>query len=136
MKTLNKSFFILVILNLLVFNVQSQVITTQSAAISASIVEPLLIEKTVSADLNNAAIMLIILPVANGTHTAVTYYFTGTTGYNYSNLSSNYPLIFKSGINTLKVANFISDPVLAAGSNLIAGVYVAVSPSNVTVNYN
>jgi hypothetical protein len=36
----------------------------------------------------------------------------------------------------MEVTDFTSDPAQNAGSELIAGVFVSISPANVTVNYN
>ena len=128
MKTLTKFFPVMITFIGLTIGAFSQVTRTAEASITAKIVESVNVSNTGLADAGSVAIMLIILPETNGTTTAATYYYKGTVGYSYSDS----PLIFKRGT----IASFIIDPVLAAGPNLIAGVYVSISPSNSTVNYN
>ena len=118
------------------FRAFSQNQTIVGAGISANIIKPYSLTKTIEPRYSNAAIILIILPDSSGITTSATYYFTSKSGYTYTDPSASSPFIFKDGSSTLKIASFISDPVLSAGSNLIAGVFVSVTPSNVTVNYN
>jgi hypothetical protein len=150
--TINRFYFILIVLFGLSFNAFSQLIVTGGADVQATIVEPVNISKTVNSEFGNVAVILagtvemapagshvepgnIVLPVATGTFTAAIYCFSGASGYTYTVSYPTSPLTIK-GSKPLKVAAFLSDPVPAPGSNLIAGVFVAVTPSNVTVNYN
>ena len=133
MRTLIKFYPVLITLFGLSFNVFSQVAETGQANITAKIIESGNISQTGTAESGGMAIMLIFLTgEPNKTSTTATYYYTGSTGYTYSDA----PLVIRNGSVAVKVASFISDPVLAAGPNLIGGVYVSVSPSNITVNYN
>ncbi|MEI7662214.1 MAG: DUF4402 domain-containing protein [Bacteroidota bacterium] len=153
METLTKFFLFLVALCGLSFASFSQIIEEASANVSASIVEPVSISKTVNSDFGNVAIIFagrvemapagslsragnIILPISTGTFTAATFNFAGTAGYSYSVSFPTSPVIIENGTNSMKVTSFTSDLVVGSGTNLIAGVYVSVTPSNVMVNYN
>ncbi|MFZ4522395.1 MAG: DUF4402 domain-containing protein [Bacteroidales bacterium] len=131
----------------------AQVSVTTGAKISATIVEPGTMAKTINTDFGNVAIILsafvkmapigthstkggIVLPVSSGTFTAAIYDYTGTTGLTYTVSYPSSPIIIKSGEDNMQVASFTSDPARNSGSDLIAGVFVSVTPSNVTVNYN
>jgi len=153
LKTFAKYFSILLILNGLYGNAHSQVNIEAGAGVTATIVQPVSYSKTVNTDFGNVALIFagtvrmtpagdqkekgtIVLPVSSGVFTAATYYFTGTAGYTLTISYPTSPMIIKSGSNSMEVASFISDPASITGSNLIAGVFVSVTPSNVTVNYN
>lgn len=144
---------IILFLSGLSLNVVSQVPSTAGAGITATIVQPVSYSKTVNTENGNVAIILswivemtpvgdaskkgdIVLPVSSGTFTASAYSFSGATGYSYTVSVPTSPIIIKSGSNSMKVASFISNPTKNSGSDLIAGVFVSVTPSNVTVNYN
>jgi hypothetical protein len=133
-------------------HVNSQVNADADASIAATIVEPVSLSRTLNTDFGNVAIIFtgtvemtpagipskkggIVLPVPRGTFTAAIYSFTGPAGYTVTVSYPTSPFKLKSGSNAVQVAS-MSDIVSTAGSNLIAGVFVSVSPSNVTVNYN
>ncbi|MCX6266895.1 MAG: DUF4402 domain-containing protein [Bacteroidetes bacterium] len=130
-----------------------QVIEVSEAKISATIVEPGSMAKTINTDFGNVAIILsafvkmapigarstkggIILPVSSGTFTAAIYDYTGTAGLTYTVSYPTTPIIIGTGSDAMQVASFTSDPARNSGSDLIAGVFVSVTPANVTVNYN
>jgi hypothetical protein len=136
LRTIAEFLLVLILVSGFSLSGYSQISVTRGANISATIVEPAVMTKTIPADTGNVAIMLIILPLGTGTHTEARYYYGGMTNYTYTNLSLPSSLIVKNDSNILKIASFISDPALTAGSNLIAGVFVSVTSSNVTVNYN
>jgi hypothetical protein len=132
----------------------SQVTEMAGAKASATIIEPGTMAKTINTDFGNVAIILsafvkmapvgirpekgggIVMPIASGTFTAAVYDFTGSSGLTYSVSYPLKPIIIKTGTEELQVTDFVSDPARNAGSELIAGVFVSVTPSNVTVNYN
>jgi hypothetical protein len=76
------------------------------------------------------------LPVTYGTFTIASFYNTGATGYNYTITVPSEPLTIVSGTRRMKFNSFDSDPTLGSGPGLAAGVFVTVTPFNVTVNYN
>lgn len=151
-----KAFFqylvIFIMLSLLSSNAFSQRIVSESAGISATIIESRSMAKTINTDFGNVAIILsafvkmapigtrqtggIVLPVSSGTFTAVIYDYTGNSGITYSVSYPTTPIIIKNGQEDLQVDSFTSDPARNSGSDLIAGVFVSVTPANVTVNYN
>ena len=152
MRILAKLFTILLILNSISESVNCQVKAEADAGIAATVVEPVSFSKTVNTDFGNVAIIFtgtvevnpsgvqskrgsIVLPIPRGTFTAAIYSFTGPAGYTISVSYPTTPFRIKNGYNNVQVAS-MSDIISTAGSNLIAGVYVSVTPSNVTVNYN
>ena len=153
MRTLAKFSFSLLVFCTLVFNTFSQVTATSGAAITATVVKQVGVTKTVDSEYGNGAIILtgtvkltpvktqtkngnIVLPVSSGTFTATTYYFTGTQGYTYTVLYPASPMIIDNGAEPLQVDSFASEPARDAGSDLIAGVFISVTPANVTISYN
>jgi hypothetical protein len=153
MRELAKYIVIFFILSVLSSRVLCQVSIVSEAQVSATIVEPGSMAKTINTDFGNVAIILsafvkmapigikstkggIVLPVSSGTFTAAIYDFTGTTGLTYTVSYPKSPIIIKTGTNTMQVASFTSDPARNSSSDMIAGVFVSVTPSNVTVNYN
>jgi hypothetical protein len=117
------------------------------------VVNPISVTKTVDLNFENVAIIIagavelvpmnarqktgnIILPVTSGTFTAASFLLSNTTAYSYKITVPSSPVEVTSGKNTLVVRSFSSDPILNPDSDLLAGVYVSVSPMNVTVNYN
>jgi hypothetical protein len=148
-----KCLAIFLLLNVLSFSGFAQVMEVSSGKVSATIVETGSMSKTINTDFGNVSIVLsafvkmapvgthpshggIVLPVASGTFTAAVYDFTGSSGSTYSVSYPVTPIIIKTGTQELQVTQFTSDPARNAGSDLIAGVFVSVTPSNVTVNYN
>ena len=151
MKNLVKIIFILLALNGLSGTANCQVSAQSDAGVAATIVEPATFSKTINSDFGHVTLIVaesvkmvssgnrsrkgtIVLPFASGTFTAAIYSSAGSAG---STCTVSYPLspfTIKSGNNTMQVAS--SEPVLTAGSDMIAGVYVSVTHSNVTINYN
>ena len=151
MRTLSKYFLFLLVLNGLSGKAISQVNAEDGAGITTTIIEPVTLTKTVNTDFGNLTLIIagtiemtpvrghlkkgsLVLPVATGTFTAAIYTFSGSAGSYYTVSYRASPFTIRSGSNSIQVASF--DPVFSQGSNLIAGVYVSVTPSNVTVNYN
>lgn len=122
--------------------------------VSAAVVEPITIPKSVDLNFESVAIIIagsvemiplhvknksangITLPVSSGTFTAASFFISSTTAYTYKISVPQSPLEVTNGNNTLVVRSFDSDPILNPDSDLLAGVFVSVSPVNVTVNYN
>jgi|GEM_PF-3281956 len=153
MKAYSNIVAIFMILSLLSFDAFAQISANKGAHVSATIIEPGTLAKTINTDFGNVAIILsafvkmapigtrstkgsIILPVSSGTFTAAIYDYTGTAGSTYTVSYPTSPIIIKSGSDEMRVASFTSDPARSTGSELIAGVFVSVTQSNVTVNYN
>ncbi len=153
MKVLFSCLAIFLLLNILPFSGFAQVMEVSGGKVSATIVETGSMSKTINTDFGNVSIVLsafvkmapigarptqggIVLPVASGTFTAAVYDFTGSGGSTYSVSYPVTPIIIKTGTQELQVTQFASDPARNAGSDLIAGIFVSVTPSNVTVNYN
>jgi hypothetical protein len=124
-----------------------------TSSISATIVEPVGISKSVESDYGNVAIIVawnvemapvegapfssgISLPASTGTFTAASFYLSGKASYSYTIALPSEPVIVNGGKKNLRVASFTSESNLNASPGMIAGVFVSVSPFNVTVNYN
>jgi Domain of unknown function (DUF4402) len=150
-KTMSKIFITFFMLTGFSVNLFSQ--ASSSASISATVVEPITITKTVDMNFGKVAIIIagevemvpgsvhpkksaIMLPVTTGTFTAASFITEGTAAYTYTITVPSSPLEIKSGDNMLIVNSFLSDPLINPGTGLVAGVYVSVTPFNVTVNYN
>jgi hypothetical protein len=153
MKSISKYLVFLMMLNMFSSNVFAQVMKSASAKISATIVEPIVTSKTENSKFGHVAIITagyikmvpvgsqaskgsIVLPVSSGTFTAATYDLDGTSGYSYTFAFPPAPLIYNDGVNSMRVASLVSDAPQNAESDLIAGVFVSVTPGNVTVCYN
>lgn len=78
----------------------------------------------------------IMLPVTRGTFTAVTFVVGGTAAYAFTITIPPSPLEIKDGNDMLVVNSLSPDPILNPGTDLVAGVFVSVTPFDVTVNYN
>jgi hypothetical protein len=121
--------------------------------VSATVVEPITITKSVALNFESVAIIMagsvelipldaraasvgITLPVTSGTFTAASFVVAGTTAYTYKITVPSTPMEVTKGTERLVVRSFDSDPILNPDSELLAGVFVSVSPMNVTVNYN
>jgi len=151
LKPIVKIFPILLILSLLSLYLFSQGTTfvLSTAGASATIVEP----GSITSDFGNGFIMIagtveltpvrahgksgsLTLPVTTGSITVAFFNISGTAGYTFTiNLPAS-PLTIHNGANTMKVTSFKSEPALNAGPEMIAGVYVSVTPMDITVNYN
>jgi len=153
MKKLSGYFTIFLIFNILHINIFSQIPESDGAKISATILEPGTISKTINTDFGNVAIIVsayvkmapvgikstkggIVLPVPSGTFTAAIYDYSGAEGTTYTISYPTKPFIIKAGQDSMQVADIIPDPAQNSSSELIAGVFVSITPSNVTVNYN
>ncbi|MDP1622171.1 MAG: DUF4402 domain-containing protein [Bacteroidales bacterium] len=119
---------------------------------SATVVEPITVTKSVALNFESVAIIIagsveltplnskskpadIVLPVS-GTFTAASFIFPGETAYTYKITVPKTPMEVTRGNDKMIVRSFDSDPILNPDSELLAGVFVSVSPMNVTVNYN
>jgi hypothetical protein len=122
-------------------------------SVSATIINPITISKNINSEFGNVAVIVsgvielspadknqhhgeIVLPVSSGTFTAASFYFTGKEGYGFTVSSPATPLVISNGQTDMHVKSFDSAPVQNEGSGMISGVYISVSPSRVTVNYN
>ena len=129
----------------------AQIYESAGSQITANIVSPVGVPKTVNSEFGNVSLVVtayikmtpvghqsksgsIVLPVPSGTFTATIYNFVGNTGCTYNVSYLPVPMLVRNGSDMLQVSSFT--PVLNSGSDLIAGVFVAVTPANVTVNYN
>ena len=153
MKDFLEYFLLFMILSAFSSKMFAQVTETRGAAAAATIIDHGSMSKTINTDFGNVSIILsafvkmapvnpnstkggIVLPVSSGTFTAAIYDFTGTEGLTYSVSYPTNPIIIKTGQNEMQVGSFESMPARNPASKLIAGVFVSITPSNVTVNYN
>jgi hypothetical protein len=128
-------------------------ISSAVTPVSATVVEPITITKSVALNFESVAIIIagsvelvpldargssatINLPVTSGTFTAASFVVAGSTAYTYKITVPSSPVEVAQGKDKLIVRSFDSDPILNPDSELLAGVFVSVSPMNVTVNYN
>jgi hypothetical protein len=145
---------------------------TASATATAVIVTPIAITKTVDMSFGNVAVSPtnagtvilapagtrtltggVTLPFDNGTVTAATFKVDGQGNYTYAITLPTSALTITSGLNTMTVTAFESDPsgtgALSAGTQNVnvgatlnvaagqpAGTYLSATPFDVTVNYN
>jgi len=126
---------------------------TAKARTTATIVEPITYTKAI--DLNFASMSIVVagtvelvpkdlrsapgnitLPVTMGTFTAVSYVVSGTTAYTYKINVPVTPLEVNYGNHTLIARSLDTGAMQYSDSDLLAGVFVSISPMNVTVNYN
>jgi len=120
---------------------------------SASVVEPITITKSIDLNFESVAIIIagsvemvtsntkgntasIALPVVTGTFTAASFVMSNSTAYTYKVTVPQSPIEITNGKNSMTIQSFDSDPIVDPESGLYAGVFVSVSPMNVTVNYN
>jgi hypothetical protein len=132
---------------------------TADAGVTATVVEPVSLSKAAEAEYNNVAVVMyaevsltllnnpknpkksFTMPATTGTYTMFSYHMTGSNsseGYTFTVTLPKIPIRLSKSSDgkTMKVVSFASDPIINPGSGMIAGVYVSVSPENVTVNYN
>ncbi len=119
----------------------------------ATVVEPITLTKSVDLNFDQVAIIIagsielvpaevkasasnITLPVTMGTFTAASFNVTGSTAYTFKFTVSPTPYTVPMGNGTMIVRSFDCDPILDSDSELLAGVFVSVTPMDVTVNYN
>jgi hypothetical protein len=125
-----------------------------NSAVSANITEPVGISKSVIS--NNASGARIIsfivetkpigahktqggsitLPIYTGVMTVAFFPISSFEGYTFTVLIPSSPLIIHAGTTEMQVISLTSEPVLGTDPDMIAGVFVSVSPLNVIVNYN
>jgi hypothetical protein len=142
---------ILLFLGGLSFSVYSQgsAIAVATAGVSATIVEPGIIPSDagngvviVSASLVLAPVKTrlssgcLSLPIRTGSFTGVFFCVSGNEGYTFSINVPSTPMTVMNGTNVMEITSFTTESALNARSEKIAGVYVSVSPFDVTVNYN
>jgi hypothetical protein len=153
LKTLEKFIPILLVLNLLSSCIFSQgstfAVATVNSSASANIIEP----GSITSDLGNGFLMIagtveltpirthgrsgsLTLPVTSGSITVAFFNVSGSPGYTFTINIPASPLTVHNGPSTMKVTSFRSEPALNAGPDMIAGVYVSVTPMDITVNYN
>lgn len=142
-----------VIITLIVLASAAYSQATGSATITATVVEPISISKSVESDFGNVAVIFsgsvkvtpvevrskagsVVIPATSGTFTAATFYTSGLAGYSYTITIPSEPLTIKNGSKRIKVNIQSEDSSLNTDSELVAGVYVSVTPFNMTVNYN
>jgi hypothetical protein len=143
-----KIFIILLLLSGLSFSVFSQGtdIAVANASASATIVEPSSITGNLAIIIAGTVVLTpsmaheksgsLYLPFATGTFTAASFYIPGSEGSTLTVHVPSSPLIIRHGSITMKVTSFNSDPALNESPDMIAGVYVSVTPLYVTINYN
>ena len=153
---MTKILTIIITLNVLVITAFPQ--ATSSGTVSATVIEPMVVKPiniatSVTSDDRNIAVILagsvymstlgehsktgsIALPVSSGTFTAGSFYTSGSTGYTYTFTVPSSPLTITSGSKKMTVNSFESDRSVRSEPGLVAGIYVTVTPFNVTVNYN
>jgi hypothetical protein len=79
----------------------------------------------------------IALPVSSGIITVASFHLSGPGGYSYTFSLQPEPLTLKVGSKDMQVVSSSCESNFNTGNDgLIAGVFVSVSPNNVTVNYN
>lgn len=146
----------LIILVLIMIGINADLLsqTSASASAKANIIQPINIASTLEVNLGTVAVIVageievvrtvaqkgsaaISLPCSNiGTFTAASFFMESTSSYAFTIEVPPSPLEIKDGNRTMIVNSWKSDPILNPESGLIAGVYVSVSPLNLTVNYN
>jgi hypothetical protein len=151
LKTIGNICTILLVLLGFSFSVFSQgsAIAVASPRVSATIVEP----GSITSDQGDGIVIFagtviltplrshvrsatLSLPVATGSFTGAFFCVSGSTGYNFTIDVPSSPLTINNGPNSMRITSFTSEPALSARSDMIAGVYVSVTPLDVTVNYN
>jgi hypothetical protein len=152
LKPLRKIFIILLVLSGLSFSVFSQgsAMAVAIPRVSATIVEP----GTITSNFGDGVVIFagtviltpvrghtktssLSLPVSTGSFTGAFFCVAGTnTGYNFTIDVPSSPVSINNGGTSMKITSFTSEPALNARSDMIAGVFVSVTPLDVTVNYN
>ena len=144
---------IAIVLGIFPANGFSQDMGSTAARTSASIIDQGSISRSIPTDFGSMTLVLsayikvapvnpkatkgsIVLPVSSGTFTAAVFNYTATSGSTYTVSYPMAPIIIRSGSEELKITSFTSDPPQNSGSEVIAGVFVSVSPMSVIVNYN
>jgi hypothetical protein len=125
-----------------------------NSAVSVNITEPVGISKSINSFYGNGAVIFsftvkilptgndkikggsITLPYTTGVITAAFFPISGFEGYTFTVLFPSSPLLFHQGTTEMLVTSLTNEPALGTDPEMIAGVFVSVSPLNVTVNYN
>jgi hypothetical protein len=170
MKIMKKIFSLAIIMLAVAANTFAQV--TASATATATIVTPIAITKVADMNFGNVAVNAtpgtvilapagtrtatggVSLPATAGTVSAATFTVTGVATFTYAITLPTLPLTITSGLNTMTVTGFTSNPsgtgtlpgfgppnllvgaTLNVGGSQPAGTYVSGTPFDVTVNYN
>lgn len=125
-----------------------------NSPVSARITEPVGISKSIHSYYGNGAVIFsfiveitpsdgqkgfggsITLPVTTGVITAAFFPISGFEGYTFTVFLPSSPLMIHNGTNEMLVTSLTSEQALGADLEMIAGVFVSVTPTNVIVNYN
>jgi hypothetical protein len=123
-------------------------------SVSAKIAEPVGISKSINSFYGSGAVIFsfnveiqptdihhrvsdeISLPPTNGVITAAFFPFSGFDGYTFTVAFPSSPLLIQKGTTEMTVTSVTSEPALGTDPEMIAGVFVSVTPMNVIVNYN
>jgi hypothetical protein len=127
---------------------------TTSANVSATISRPLFYNKTYDTEEGSMFMVVgalleittstksasgkgsIMLPISTASFTAAIFNLKESSGLTYNITVPDTPLTFRSGTKTMKVTSMTLDPYLSGENGMTAGIYVSVTPFDVTVNYN
>jgi|WetSurMetagenome_2_1015567.scaffolds.fasta_scaffold55860_3 hypothetical protein len=126
-----------------------------NSPVSARITEPIGISKSIHSFYGSGAVIFsfiveitpnhggqkgfggsITLPVTTGVITAAFFPISGFEGYTFTVFLPSSPLMIHNGTNEMLVTSLTSEPALGTDPDMIAGVFVSVTPTNVIVNYN
>ena len=125
-----------------------------NSPVSARITEPVGISKSVHSFYGSGAVIFsfiveitpsggrkgfggsITLPFTTGVITAAFFPISGFEGYTFTVFLPSSPLMIHNGTNEMLVTALTSEPALGTDPEMIAGVFVSVTPTNVIVNYN
>jgi hypothetical protein len=125
-----------------------------NSPVSATITEPIGISKSVHSFYGSGAVIFsftveitptgghkgfggsITLPVTTGVITAAFFPISGFEGYTFTVFLPSSPLMIHNGTNEMLVTSLTSERALGTDPEMIAGVFVSVTPTNVMVNYN
>lgn len=125
-----------------------------NSSVSARITEPVGISKSIHSFYGSGAVIFsftveitptghnkgfggsITLPVTTGVITAAFFPISGFEGYTFTVFLPSSPLMIHSGTNEMLVTSLSSEQALGTDPEMIAGVFVSVTPTNVMVNYN
>jgi hypothetical protein len=125
-----------------------------NTTVSANIAEPVGISKSINSFYGSGAVIFsfivevqptgihqvsagdIVLPSATGVITAAFFPISGFDGYTFTVLLPSSPLLIHKGTTEMQVTSLTSESALGTDPDMIAGVFVSVTPMNVIVNYN
>jgi hypothetical protein len=133
---------------------QGNASATIISPVSARITEPVGISKSIHSFYGSGAVIFsftveitptggskgfggsITLPVTTGVITAAFFPISGFEGYTFTVFLPSSPLMIHNGTNEMLVTSLTSEQALGTDPEMIAGVFVSVTPTNVMVNYN